>query len=347
MDNGFQAKCCDRLLELGRKVRQALHRAVSTGRTEHLQQVAHDDGDDDTIYRLDLEAEPLVLQWAEEAAGDLGPIRLVVEGLDDSSGVVPAGTLGEDVRHIVIVDPVDGTRGLMVDKRPAWFLAAVAPATSLDDRGRPTARLRDIVAACMVELPTSKMTLADEFWATADGPRAEARRVNLLNGQVRPLELRPSRARTLEHGFASMVKFFPGGKDVVAQIEERLFERLIGPPRPGRALVFDDQYIASGGQVYELASGHDRMVAALRPLVRGAWPRAAHPYDLCTERVLRKAGCVVVAPDGSPLQGPLDTTTGMAWVGYANRHLFESLHPILLELLEAHPAIELDRSTST
>jgi hypothetical protein len=53
----------------------------------------------------------------------------------------------------VIVDPIDGTRGIMYDKRAAWALAGVAP-----NKG-PGTRLRDIEVAVMTELPTSKMGL--------------------------------------------------------------------------------------------------------------------------------------------------------------------------------------------
>ena len=83
-------------------------------------------------------------------------------------------------------------------------------------------------------------------------------------------------------------------------------------------MVFDDEYIASGGQVHELLTGRDRFVADLRPLVDPA-AFACHPYDLCTTMLLEEAGGVVTDPWGDPLDCPLDTTTSVAWVGYANR----------------------------
>ena len=57
------------------------------------------------------------------------------------------------------MDPVDGTRGLMYDKRPAWSLAGAAP-----NKGDAT-RLSDIEVAVMTELPTSKMAHGDVLWA--------------------------------------------------------------------------------------------------------------------------------------------------------------------------------------
>ena len=76
--------------------------------------------------------------------------------------------------------------------------------------------------------------------------------------------------------------------------------------------VFDDQYISSGGQLYELMVGHDRFNGDIRPaLMRAAHlpgnapGMAAHPYDVCTELIAREAGVIVTALDGGPLRNPL------------------------------------------
>ena len=81
--------------------------------------------------------------------------------------------------------------------------------------------------------------------------------------------------------------------------------------------MFDDEYISSGGQLHELMVGHDRFVADLRPLV-DADALACHPYDVCTAMLLEEAGGVVTDPHGAPLEAPLDNTSPVAWVGYAN-----------------------------
>ena len=73
----------------------------------------------------------------------------------------------------VIVDTIDGTRGLMYDKRPAWCLAAAAP------RG---GSLRDIVAAAMTELPTVKQGAADQLSGTR-GAGVVAERIDLHDGR--------------------------------------------------------------------------------------------------------------------------------------------------------------------
>ena len=96
--------------------------------------------------------------------------------------------------------------------------------------------------------------------------------------------------------------------------------------------MFEDEYVSSGGQLHELATGRDRFVAELRPLVApGAL--ACHPYDVCTALVLEEAGGGVTEPWGGALDAPLDTTSPVAWVGYANRALADWIGPVLADLL--------------
>lgn len=261
----------------------------------------------DTIYAIDRVTDDALVAWFERWWPD---VEVVTEG--QAAPLV----LGEP-RWTVLVDPVDGTRGLMYDKRPAWCLAAAAP---------PGGTLRDVVAAAMTELPTTKQALADQY-AAVRGRGVQGRRLDLRSGTVSDLDARPSAATDLEHGFAQLAKFLPPGKAALAAIEATLFERL------GAAEVFDDEYLASGGQLHELLTGRDRFVADLRPLVApGAF--AAHPYDLCTAMLLEEAGGVVTDPWGGPLDCPLDTTTSVAWVGYANPTLAERIGPVLAGILE-------------
>src|SRR5207253_7653569 len=99
----------------------------------------------DTIYAIDRVADDTLIQWFEEHWPD---VELVSEGFEEPVVV------GRDPTWTVIVDPIDGTRGLMYDKRPAWCLAAAAP------RG---GALRGVVAAAMTELPTVKQSDADQL----------------------------------------------------------------------------------------------------------------------------------------------------------------------------------------
>jgi fructose-1,6-bisphosphatase/inositol monophosphatase family enzyme len=261
----------------------------------------------DTIYAIDEVTDAALVAWFERRWTD---VELVSEGLHEPL------LLGRP-RWTVIVDTIDGTRGLMYDKRPAWVLAAVAP------RG---GSLRDVVAAAMTVLPTIKQTMADQLGAVRGAGRVSAERVDVRTGAAAPIDVRPSTATDLEHGFAQVAKFFPPGKPALAAIEGRLFERL------GARVVFDDEYLSSGGQLHELLTGRDRFVADLRPLV-DTEALACHPYDVCTSMLLEEAGGVVTDPWGGPLDCPLDTTTPVAWVGYANRRLADWIGPVLATVL--------------
>lgn len=260
----------------------------------------------DTIYAIDKVADDALLTWFE---AHWPGVEVVSEGLE---APVAVGT----PEWTVIVDTIDGTRGLMYDKRPAWCLAAAAPHGG---------RLRDVVAAAMTELPTAKQGEADQLSAVRGGGVVGAR-IDLASGDRRPLAVRPSAATDLEHGFAQLANFFVPGRAELAAIEAELFARL------GCRDVFDDQYLATGGQLHELLTGRDRFVADLRPLVVPD-AHACHPYDICTALLLEEAGGVVTDPWGEPLDCPLDTTSPVAWVGYANRALADWISPVLVDVL--------------
>ena len=104
--------------------------------------------------------------------------------------------------------------------------------------------------------------------------------------------------------------------------------------------MFDDQYISTGGQIYELLVGHDRMVGDIRPRVFAKLgiesSLTCHPYDICTELILREAGGIVESLEGKRLNAPLDTTTAVAWVGFANATLARQVRPVLRRLIERY-----------
>jgi hypothetical protein len=178
----------------------------------------------------------------------------------------------------------------------------------------------------MTELPTVKQGAADQLSGVRGMGGVVAERVDLREGTRHPLTVRPSSATDLEHGFGGLAKFFLPGKTALAELEAELFRRL------GFSHVFDDEYLSSGGQLHELITGRDRFVADLRPLVApGAL--AGHPYDVCTAMLLEEAGGVVTDPSGRALDAPLDTTSPVAWVGYANETLAARIGPVLTELV--------------
>lgn len=288
----------------------------------------------DTIYHVDQIGEDAILAWFEAHWPKAWPVEIVMEGLEDRDAVTfPRGTRPAKTDFKCIIDPIDGTRNLMYDKRSAWILTGLAP-----QRGKRTT-VADVQVAVMTELPTTRQWRADQISAVRGGGRrgVQARAMDMRTGRARAFCPEPSAATDFAHGFASLVKFFPEGKALTAQLEEALWREL-ADAHGGSPLVFDDQYISTGGQLYELLVGHDRMLGDLRPLVFAKLGLASaltcHPYDICTELILREAGGIVETPDGRPLQTPLDTTTPVAWVGYANATLARQVRPVLRRLVK-------------
>jgi hypothetical protein len=291
----------------------------------------------DTIYALDRVAEhELVAEIGRTIATQEEPVLLVAEGLPGGEVVVPEGADRKSARWVIIVDPIDGTRGLMYQKRPAWILTGVA-------RGPGPCTLADIELAVQTEIPLVKQHLSDELWAVR-GQGASATRVNRFTGEIVPLRLHPSTTTTLAHGFATIARFFPGYRAELAAIDDEVVAAVMGPPQPGKAQLFEDQYISSGGQLYELMAGHDRFVADLRPLFERRRPGGAalccHPYDLCTELIAREMGVLVTDERGLPLHAGLDVTSDVGWIGYANRDLKALVEPHLRRALSRRGLID-------
>lgn len=294
----------------------------------------------DTIYHLDEHGESVLLDYCARWGMEV-PFLLVAEGLQEGQRIFPKGVERNELAFTLIVDPIDGTRGLMYGKRSAWALFGIAPAPR--EGIHPT--LADIGVALQAELPTARAALADAVWA-ARGEGAHGETHDLRTGEITVFQPLPSGASTLLGGFAAISKFFPGAKATAAQLEEKLFLELLGPPPTESPQVFDDEYICSGGQLYELMVGHDRFLADLRPLfhamnheVSGVIRLSCHPYDLCTELVAREAGVIVTDAWGQPLAAPLDTNSSVAWVGYANESLRRQIEPVLQRLLREMGAI--------
>ena len=102
----------------------------------------------DTIYQVDRLSEAAIMAWFEVHWPKAWPVELVMEGLEDGvPATFPRGTPVARTRFKCILDPIDGTRSFMYDKRSAWSLAGLAV-----QRGAKN-HLGDIVVAAMTELP--------------------------------------------------------------------------------------------------------------------------------------------------------------------------------------------------
>jgi len=287
----------------------------------------------DTLYAIDRVTEEALFAWFETHWPMDQPVEVIVEGAEPRCFPEQASPQWK-----CLIDPIDGTRHLMFDKRPAWIITALAP-----NRGEST-MLGDAVLAALTEIPTSKQVWSDHYLATRgcgrEGIHAESH--HLENGATRPVAIRPSNADHVVGGFAAISRFFPEGKAWFAGIESRLWEAVLPKEGPD-PMLFEDQYASTGGQFQQLLTGRDRMLADLRPLYFRKFRRdkalACHPYDAGAALLLKEAGCVLLNPDGTEFDAPFDTTSPVAWVGYANAKIAERIQPALERILREEGAL--------
>lgn len=317
------------------EIRQTVVAACESSTHEKLAAVC-EDGEGDTIYTIDRISETMLVDLFEKEIASHDPILLIAEGLPGGRICLPRGTKDSEAVWRIIADPIDGTRCLMYQKRSGWILTGAAR-----NRGFRTS-LADIELAVQTELPLVKQHLCDTLWARR-GTGVCGERFNRITGERSRLVAQPSTATNLIHGFSSVTRFFSGGRDVLAAVDDEIVLAASGSGREGKGYSFEDQYLSTGGQLYELMMGHDRFLADLRPLLqhtlqqRGL-PRGlcCHPYDLCTELIARQAGVLITNADGERLRAPLDVDAEVCWTGYANDHVRSLVEPILRSALKRH-----------
>ena len=313
-------------------IRESVIAACERQTTEALSTIITEQAGD-AVFAIDRIAEEALLKHFS-VLGQNRSFLLIAEGLGESGiATFPAGLNATDAELRILIDPIDGTRGLMYQKRAAWILTGIAP-----NRG-PRTSVTDIELAVQTEIPLLKQHLCDSLWAIT-GQGAFGERYNRLTGERTPLLPQPSRATTILQGYGNIARFFPGNRAELAQIDDELIERVLGPRVFEKPQAFEDQYISTGGQLYELMMGHDRWVADLRSAlaVRTGVQTGlcCHPYDICTELIAREAGVIVTNEQGRPIAVPLDVFTDLSWIGYANQVLEKQLAPALQTLLAEH-----------
>ena len=318
---------------LHKQIRDAVVLACEKSEIESLSEIAKEE-EGDTIYAVDRVSEELLIEFFEREIAPQTSVILIAEGLENGKIILPHGTTEDEAKWRIIVDPIDGTRGLMYQKRPAWILTGIAP-----NKGDKT-NLSDIEAALQTEIPLVKQHLSDCLWAEKNkGVKAE--RFNRITKETSKLEIVSSRATTIAHGFATMSRFFAGVGIEATEIYEEIVRQALGAVEAGKAQCFEDQYISTGGQLYELMCGHDRFVADLRPVFEKSLNKkgfrlgiCCHPYDLCTELIAREAGVIVTDEYGGQLTAKLAVEPDAAWVGYANRAVQNQMEPLLQNALK-------------
>jgi hypothetical protein len=319
--------------ELHIQIREEILAAFENNPLETMADIVRDD-EGDTIFRIDAISERIMVNFFKDKIAPLFPLILIAEGLPGGQMILPRGTTAEQAKWRIIMDPIDGTRVLMYQKRSAWILTGVAP-----NLGEDTS-LKDIVLAVQTEIPLLKQHLSDQLWAVGkEGVRAV--QYNRFTGKSTPFKPSPSAAKTVSQGFAMISRYFPGAREILAELDEEIIQGALGPVHEGKTHCFEDQYISDGGRLYELMIGHDRFVADLRPqmekILAGRGLKmgiCCHPYDICTEMIARECGVIITDLSGNQLDLPLDVHTDVAWVGYANIHIRKEIEPFLLSALK-------------
>lgn len=313
---------------LHERIRDAVVAACERSVGESMAEIAKEEKGD-TIYAVDKVSEELIVDFFEKEIAAKASVVLIAEGLETGQIVLPRGIAETDAEWRIIVDPIDGTRGLMFQKRSAWILTGVAR-----NKG-PETNLSDIEFAIQTEIPLVKQHLSDTIWAEV-GKGVRAERYNRVSGETTDLRVTPSRNPSIAHGFASISKFIPGIGPEATEIYEAVVRGALGEIQAGKAQCFEDQYICTGGQLYGLIAGHDRFVADLRPLFEGSLAKrglrlglCCHPYDLCTELIARELGVIVTDEHGNALKARLAVDPDVSWIGYANAGIFAQIEPIL------------------
>src|SRR6186997_1735711 len=106
---------------LHEKIRDAVVAACEQTAISDLSSIAREE-EGDTIYAVDRVSEELLIEFFERDVATIAPVVLVAEGLPSGKVILPHGSVENDAKWRIIVDPIDGTRGLMYQKRSAWIL---------------------------------------------------------------------------------------------------------------------------------------------------------------------------------------------------------------------------------
>ncbi len=320
---------------------QRLHHLVQTEVLQQMSQLgitgaSHiiDESLSDVVFAIDRACEQVVLDFCCRQLSQDFSFVLIAEGIGEPNYLIfPDGVTEEQAQYRVVMDPIDGTRSLMFDKRSAWILTGIAV-----NRGDVT-NLSDLFFAMQTEIPISKQGWMDQWWSSKISATRGVRWQRFSN-QLTDISPAPSPELSILQGYASFVKFLPHGKELLANMEAKWAQRLFGATLTNEIMYFDDQYLCSGGQLHELIAGHDRFIADLRGLVGAVLQQqgkkaglSCHPYDLCTELVARQAGVLITDIRGNQLATPLDTTTAVSWLGFANQAIYQQVMPALQQVL--------------
>ncbi len=329
---------CDRIRAAARG---ALLDAVAQGDLTPLRRIAGQ-GVGDVAFGIDVPTEEVLSAWLDEQA-QRGPLSLLTEDTGwRHRGPGPDGPVDlpgfDHGGPRISVDPIDGTRCIMADLRSAWTVLGFAgPGES-----QPT--FLDLTGGISAELPTSRAAVYRVF--TAERGKGCTLETSPLEGSPSEASVSrtgsPSEASVVrvddddraDHGYFCFFRYEPAQRVPIVAIETAFLGRLAEREGAATRTCFEDQYLANAGQLALLTLGTYRFIADVRATL-SVGTSATKPYDvsgaiLCAQ----EAGCVVEDPRGEALDFPIDATTPVAWVGYANAPTATRLRPHLTAVLD-------------
>jgi len=192
MADAETAALAEALAEVGRTVRHV----VAAGRRADDAEVVRTEGGDD-VFGVDARADEALLAELEARCGARWPGTVVIEGFDDPQ---PVGDPGGPWTYLV--DPVDGSRGLLAGLRSAWVLLGA---------GRSAATLEDLEVGVAVELPTDRAALGRVGRADRSGHLVVEDDDLVGDEPPRPVTLAPRTGVDLARTFVTVVRLVPGG----------------------------------------------------------------------------------------------------------------------------------------
>lgn len=296
-------------------------------------------GAGDATFGIDEAVEAELSDWFEERAR-LAPLSVLTEdagwrhrGPNGAEGSRDLPGFGHGGPRIC-VDPVDGTRHLMLDHRSAWAVIALA------GPGEGIPHQRDALAACMQELPDSRARVARRLSAVRGAGTELAERAVSSGEILRSHPLRADEDDRLDHGYLPFFAFHPELREEVARLAFDFFKRLEKEEGAELAYCYDDQYICNAGQMALTVLGTYRMVVDPREFIasrRGMSTQTTKPYDvagaiLCVE----EAGARITSLAGTELDFPWDVETPLSFAAFANRATRDRALPHLLATLEQY-----------
>lgn len=296
-------------------------------------------GAGDLTFGIDVPTEEVCTAWLGEIARER-PISLLTE----DAGWRHMGPQNGEAAHLadfdhggprIAIDPIDGTRNLMMDLRSAWTVVSFAPP------GDSMPRLSDLTFGLVSELPLQSMNRYRCLQATRGEGCLLIERATKDNLRLSESTIVTDSDDRPDHGYFPFFRYDRSQAARLCAIELEFHRLLSEHEGADTHTCYDDQYISNAGQLSLLTHGTYRFVSDLRAWLAhesGESATTSKPYDsagaiLCA----REAGAIVEAADGSELDFPLDATTPVSFAGWVNRATRERLRPHLNAALAKKP----------